>query len=213
MIGDLSALQRRSGASEASFPLLQQREVRNSAVILITPDRGLTGALNSNILRRASRFILSEANAPVQRHRVGKKGRDFMVRTRQNVIAEFTRDRRHGLARRRAPDRPDRDRRLCQRQGRCGLRRLLPLRQHADPGTGGSADPADRPPGKRGCVHRLHLRAESGRRCSDLLPRYVEVQLYQAILEAIASEHSARMVAMRNASDNAKDLVHDLTLT
>ena len=47
----------------------------------------------------------------------------------------------------------------------------------------------------------------------SLLPRYVEVQVYQAILDAIASEHSARMVAMRNASENAKDLVHDLTLT
>jgi F-type H+-transporting ATPase subunit gamma len=47
----------------------------------------------------------------------------------------------------------------------------------------------------------------------ELLPRFVEIQLYQAMLEAIASEHSARMVAMRNASQNAKDLVADLTLT
>ena len=47
---------------------------------------------------------------------------------------------------------------------------------------------------------------------NDLLPRYVEVQLYQAILEAFASEHSARMVAMRNATDNAKELVSELTL-
>jgi F-type H+-transporting ATPase subunit gamma len=47
----------------------------------------------------------------------------------------------------------------------------------------------------------------------DLLPRFVEVQLYQAILESIASEHSARMVAMRNATDNAKDLTRDLTLS
>ncbi len=48
---------------------------------------------------------------------------------------------------------------------------------------------------------------------NSLLPRYVEVQLYSMILEAIASEHSARMIAMRNASDNAKDLVRDLTLS
>ena len=47
----------------------------------------------------------------------------------------------------------------------------------------------------------------------DLLPRFVEIQLYQSVLEAIASEHSARMVAMRNASQNAKDLVNDLPLT
>src|SRR5262249_60539213 len=47
----------------------------------------------------------------------------------------------------------------------------------------------------------------------SLLPRFIEIQLYQAILESIASEHSARMVAMRNASDNARDLVSDLTLS
>ena len=46
-----------------------------------------------------------------------------------------------------------------------------------------------------------------------MLPRFVEVQLYQAILESIASEHSARMVAMRNATENARDIVRDLTLT
>jgi F-type H+-transporting ATPase subunit gamma len=48
---------------------------------------------------------------------------------------------------------------------------------------------------------------------NNLLPRYVEVQLYQAILEGIASEHSARMVAMRSASDNAKEIQQELTLS
>src|SRR5690606_17928376 len=73
----------------AAFPLLQQREVKNAALILITPDRGLKGALNSNLNRRASQFILSEAGVPVEVIAAGKKGRDFMVRTRQNLVASF----------------------------------------------------------------------------------------------------------------------------
>src|SRR5215217_5048949 len=73
----------------AQFPLLQTRPVRNVELIVVTPDLGLTGALNTNILRRGTRFILHEAGAPVQVIAAGKKARDYFVRTRQNVIAEF----------------------------------------------------------------------------------------------------------------------------
>src|SRR5918995_2777127 len=80
----------------AQFPLLQKRPVRNVELIVVTPDRGLTGALNTNILRRGSRFILEETPSPddggraqVQVIAVGKKARDYFVRTRQNVVAEF----------------------------------------------------------------------------------------------------------------------------
>src|SRR5687767_7947457 len=81
----------------AQFPLLQKRPVRNIELIVVTPDRGLTGALNTNILRRGTRFILEEtppsdrgeARAAVQVIAVGKKARDYFVRTRQDVIAEF----------------------------------------------------------------------------------------------------------------------------
>src|SRR5215216_2765818 len=93
----------------AQFPLLQKRTVRNVELIVVTPDRGLTGALNTNILRRGTRFILDETppssggetppsgrgvpggetRTPVQVIAVGKKARDYFVRTRQNVIAEF----------------------------------------------------------------------------------------------------------------------------
>ena len=88
VIADLAALNL-DPEQAAAFPLLQQRQVRQSAVILITPDRGLTAALNSNIIRRASRYVLGEAGVPVEVIAAGKKGRDFMVRTRQDVVAEF----------------------------------------------------------------------------------------------------------------------------
>src|SRR5919107_1045236 len=85
----------------AQFPLLQTRPVRNIELIVVTPDRGLTGALNTNILRRGSRFILEETplssgganggetRASVQVIAAGKKSRDYFVRTRQEVVAEF----------------------------------------------------------------------------------------------------------------------------
>ncbi len=89
MIGDLASLHL-DADSAAAFPLLAHREVKKVAVLLVTPDKGLTGPLTSNILRRAGRFVLSEAEAPVQVVTVGRKGRDFMIRTRQEVVAEFT---------------------------------------------------------------------------------------------------------------------------
>jgi F-type H+-transporting ATPase subunit gamma len=152
----------------AQFPLLQKRPVRNVELIVVTPDRGLTGALNTNILRRGTRFILEEAGAPVQVIAVGKKARDYFVRTRQDVIAE----------------RPE-------------VLRILPVE----------------PPEAHEGYSDYIFEPTPEDVLNDLLPRYVEVQLYQAILEGIASEHSARMVAMRSASDNAKEIQQELTLS
>jgi F-type H+-transporting ATPase subunit gamma len=212
VIADLSALQ--IGADElARFPLLQQREIKRSAIILITPDKGLTGALNSNILRRASRYILNEAGVPVEIIAAGKKGRDFMIRSRQEVVAEFT-----GLG------------------DAVSLDDLRPIAQIAlNDFISGKVDavyvvfarfvntlqqapevrqilPIVRPEGQ-GTYGDYIFEPSPEAVLESLLPRFVEIQLYQAMLESIASEHSARMVAMRNASQNAKDLVADLTLT
>jgi F-type H+-transporting ATPase subunit gamma len=212
VIADLAAIN--VDAAEANaFPLLEQRELHRSAVILITPDRGLTGALNSNIIRRATRYILSEAGVPVEVIASGKKGRDFMVRTRQNVVAEFT-----GLGDNVSLDaiRPIAEvavedftsgkvdavylifaRFVNTLTQRPELRQILPIVKPAE--VGAYTDYIFEP----NPVDVLQA----------LLPRYVEIQIYQALLESIASEHSARMVAMRNASENAKELVSDLTLS
>jgi F-type H+-transporting ATPase subunit gamma len=212
MISDLAALQL-DQEELAAFPLLARREIRNVGVLLVTPDKGLTGPLNSNILRRAGRFILEEASAPVRVVAVGKKGRDFMVRTRQDVIAEFT-----GLNENTNPEdiatvtqividdyvheRVDAvylvyakfENTLTQVPT---VQQLLPIEPKA--GSGEYNDYIFEPSGFEVLT--------------ELLPRLVETQIYQAILENIASEHSARMVAMRNASDNAKELVGELTLS
>jgi F-type H+-transporting ATPase subunit gamma len=196
----------------AQYPLLADREIKGAAVILITPDRGLTGALNTNIIRRASRYILTDAGVPVEVIAAGKKGRDFMVRTSQNVAAAFT-----GLGDNVTLDdlRPVAEvasedylsgkvdavyivyaefvNTLTQRPV---VRQLLPIERPEEVGT----------------YSDYIFEPSPEDVLQQLLPRYAEVQLYQAFLESIASEHSARMVAMRNASENAKDLVSDLTL-
>src|SRR5207248_2498515 len=79
-----------AGSQDESIPpLLQARPIKNIAVILITGDRGLAGALNTNVIRRALRFMNNEVNVPVNVIAVGKKGRDFMLRTGRPVTAEF----------------------------------------------------------------------------------------------------------------------------
>ncbi len=212
VIADLAALNL-DPEQAAAFPLLQQREVRHSAVILITPDRGLTGALNSNIIRRASRYVLGEAGVPVEVIAAGKKGRDFMVRTRQNIVAEFV-----GLG------------------DNVGLVDVRPIAEVAlQDFVSGKVDavhvvfprfvntlvqmpeirqvlPIVRP-AEVGAYTDYIFEPSPTTVLQSLLPRFVEIQIYQAILESIASEHSARMVAMRNASQNARDLVSDLTLS
>jgi F-type H+-transporting ATPase subunit gamma len=212
MIADLAAIQL-DADQLSSFPLLRQREIRRASVIVITPDKGLTGPLNSNIIRRASRYVMQEAGVPVNVLAVGKKGRDFMVRTGQDVTAEFT-----GLG------------------DAVSLDDLRPVTQIAiNEFNAGNTDavfvvyakfvntlsqvpevrqilPIIRPEGE-GAYSDYIFEPDPATVLESLLPRYVEIQVYQAMLDAIASEHSARMVAMRNASENAKELGKELTLS
>ncbi len=212
MISDLAALQLDAEAL-SEFPLLAKREIRNVEVLLVTPDKGLTGPLNSNILRRAGKFILEEAGAPVQVVGVGRKGVEFMVRTRQNVVAEFT-----GLSDSLTPEdvtgitqvviddyvsgRTDAVYLIYSKFNSTlsqtpVVQQLLPIVPQEGSG-----------------VYNDYIFEPSGADVlTELLPRLVEVEIYQAILENFASEYSARMVAMRNASDNARDLVSELTLS
>lgn len=214
VIADLASLQI-DPAELASFPLLEQREVKNAAVIVLTPDKGLKGPLISNILRRTSRFILNEAGVPVKVIAIGKKGRDFMARTKQDMIAEFT-----------------------SLGDNFSLDEIRPIAQVAvDEFVSGRVDavhliyprfvntlsqvpevkqllPIVRPEAASSDGYGEFIFEPSPAGVLEqLLPRFVEVQIYQTLLESTASEYAAQMVAMRNATDNAKDLVADLSLS
>ena len=214
VMGELTA---RAGQSLA-HPLLTQREqIRRVGLVIVTPDKGLCGALVTNVLRLTTRFVLEQRKLgrEIEVLTVGRKGRDFAVRTGLPLVAEIT-----GLGD--APGLIDilpvgtnvingfSEGRydevyviftafintLTQKPER---RRLLPIEQPEDTTPGSRVDYTYEP--------------SQGEVLNELLPRFVEVQLYQTILESIASEHSARMAAMRNATDNAKELVRDLTLS
>jgi len=196
----------------AAHPLLERRETKRIEVIHITADRGLCGGLNINMNRSTANFILEHVSPSVL-ITVGRKGRDYMLRYRREVRAEFT-----GIG-----DRPS-------------LADTLPIsRIVIDDYSNGFVDlvylaytqfvttMTQRPvlrqllpvePAKvahRGEIEYIY-EPSSKMVLAQLLPRFVEMEVYHALLESIASEQSARMVAMRNATDNANELVRDLTV-
>jgi len=209
VIADLAALPLEG---KVLHPLLQRRPVTRIAIVHITPDRGLCGGLNANINRITGGFIL-EQSVPVMLITVGRKGLDFMRRYGRDIRAEFTR----------LGDRPS-------------LLDTLPIsRIIIDDYTNGIIDMVylayaqfistmvQRPvlerilpiePAPIPSAQNVDYIYEPGPDVvlGELLPRFVEMQVYHAILESIASEQSARMVAMRNATDNANELIQDLTL-
>ncbi len=209
VIADLAALPE---MERALHPLLQRRPVAKIAIVHITSDRGLCGGLNTNLNRLTAGFIL-EQTMPVSLITVGRKGLNFMRRYGRDIIAEFTQ----------LGDRPS-------------LLDTLPIsRIIIDGYSAGAVDSVylayaqfvsimvQKPvlqqllpvePASIPGVQNVDYIYEPGPDMvlGELLPRFVEMQVYHAILESIASEQSARMVAMRNATDNANELIGDLTL-
>jgi F-type H+-transporting ATPase subunit gamma len=214
MIGDLAAITV-SDEERAVFPLLERRPIRRSQVILITADRGLAGAFNSNLIRRGLMFMRErpEGFENIDVIAVGRKGRDYMTRLRQPLIAEFTQ----------MPDRLSLDdvRPIIQVASADFVEQKIDavyivytqfvntLRQHPEVRQILPIEPQE----ETGEVRDYIFEPDPAVVLEALLPRYIEVQIYQAMLESIASEHSARMVAMRNATDNAKEILTDLELT
>jgi F-type H+-transporting ATPase subunit gamma len=202
-----------AGEGDSDHPLLERRPIANVLLLEITPDRGLAGGLPGNVNRAAAGFLLS-ASAPASVVTVGRKGRDFMARTGWDLRASFTE----------INDRPSMSdtlpvTRLVQRLYTEGevdqvhiaytrfvntmvqeavVTQLLPV------DTGDLAEPG-------ASVDYLY-EPNAEMVLGALLPRFLETQVYQAFLESLASEQSARMVAMQKATDAANEMVDDLTL-
>jgi len=229
----LEHLASQPGSVVGGNSLLQHREtVKNILVILITSHRGLCGAYNTNIVRAAMNFARAQT-VPVKFITIGNKGRELLIRLRQDLLADF-------------PNLP----------GLPGFLDILPIgRLVIDEFLSGRVDQVEiaytdyvnmlRQEPKvhpllplhierriavganlpEGLEERRHPRPASGPALvytyepsqkeivNTIVPRLVEMQIYQAILESLASEHSARMVAMRSATDNANELMNTLQLT
>jgi len=208
-------------------PLLTPRtEINNIMIVLITSDRGLAGAFNTNIIRVAQRFS-NRLNKPVHWVAVGQKGRDSLVRIGANMVAQFsnlpadpTISDISPIARLAIDEflsghvddvfiaYTDFINTLTQRPA---VLSWLPLTPFSTDDQVVSEFIKDTPAISGGAqVYEYEPSAEAI--LNEIVPRFTELQLYQAVLESQASEHSARMVAMRNASDNAEALTQDLTL-
>jgi len=212
----LTYLARLRGSAAHEQPLLQERPEKKIGLLLITGDRGLAGAYNANVLRKAAVQISAWEKGEVQISliTVGKKGRDWMLRHGPPLRAEFT-----GLS-----DRPTSNDvapvasvliedfiagqfdavYMAYTEFRSTLhqdptvKKLLPI-EPAAPTTPMTADYIFEP--------------DPQTILNEVLRGLTELQILQAIYESIASEQSARMVAMRNATEAANDLIGDLTLS
>jgi len=221
----VSRLARVSGEDVANLALLKQRPVRNIGYVLFTPDRGMSGALSSNINRKAYASAQEQQQAlAVQGSRpnieyvaVGRKGRDYVTRNHYRLTAEFT---NYG-------DRPSLNdaSAIAQVATDAFLKGEVDVVYVVYPKFVNTVTQVPtvvqllpvQPPTDEGDSHRETIEyiyePDAASIFEALLPRYIDTLVYQALLETLASFYSAQMVAMKNATDNANDLLQDLTLT
>jgi F-type H+-transporting ATPase subunit gamma len=204
-------------------PLLSERpEVKKVLVFMISSDRGLAGPYNMNIVRSTFRFF-RDFEQPVSFVAVGRKGRDLLYRSGRTVVADFSNlsspasfSEVSAIGRMAVDDFLNRNydavylaytnfENLLEQHP--VIRKLLPL-QVMQVDSEGHHEVAD------DYVSRSVFSYEPGQDelLDQVVPRFTVLQVYQAILSSQASEHAARMVAMRNATDNAQDLLGDLQL-
>jgi F-type H+-transporting ATPase subunit gamma len=200
----------RPGATE--HPLLVQREIREADIVLVSPNRGLAGALITNVNREAARLV-ERIGVPARFVAVGKKGRDYVVRSRHQLLADYTdlADNVSIVDLRPVAEQIIED----YRNGDADVvylvypRFVSTLRQ--EPTTIQLLPVL--PPEEATITASWNYEPDNPALVlEELIPRYVEFAIYQAQLETLASYHSAQMIAMSNATDNANELVKDLTL-
>jgi F-type H+-transporting ATPase subunit gamma len=205
-----------------SHPLLDRRDVQRRALIVVSTDKGLCGALNANLFREALKYDAATTSYIA----VGKKAAQFLARSRRKLVAEFsyhdsptysecqaiTRSAKKMFA----DEEVDQVDVLFTRfintlSQRPEVRMLLPLSEFK-PLTAGFGKTDVEPAEDMAKVAEYLFEPDAATVMEALLTYILDFQIAQVLLEAKASEHSARMVAMKNATDNAKQLIKDLTL-
>ena len=198
-------------------PLLVKREPRNIGLVLITSDRGLCGAYNTNIIREINQFIPSISDRKIRFILIGKKGNNFFSRRGYDIEAyypqpsfqeafELTKEAVDGLTKGFTEERYD-EVYLFFTQFKTAMSstpttlKLLPM------------ESPKMEEGVKATTGEPIFEPSAEEIVLSLLPRYLEAQVYGALLESAASEQGARMVAMKNATENAEEMISDLTLT
>jgi len=216
----------RQPAREFIHPLMTPRSaVEKALVIMISSDRGLAGAYNTNVLRYTLETF-ENVPAEIGYIAVGRKGRDMLYRRRREIVADFSDlPAEPSFADVSAIGRLAIEEYLSGNFDRVylvytdfinllrqvpGHKQLLPLSFEELPL--GSEKEAVRPPADSGPEPTYIYEPDQQELINSIVPRLTELQVYQAITESLASEHAARMVAMRNATDNAVELAGALRL-
>lgn len=218
-------------------PLLVPREsVKRVGLVLVSSNRGLCGGFNHQLVERVNTYIArhktEQAGMEADFVAVGKRGRDITFRYGHSIIAEFKKpdittrieeitpiaklvitDYLNGRYDKVVLAYTDFISPLSQKPR---LKQILPISQESDPFLGSAraanVSPAEQEVTSAPWPFEYLFEPSADEVLEQLLPRLIEVQVYQALLESDASEHSARMLAMRNASDAAKDMIDSLTL-
>jgi F-type H+-transporting ATPase subunit gamma len=207
-------------AGDFTHPLLEKREVRRRAVVLVSSDKGMCGALNSNQFREAARFDRQSTVFIA----AGRKAAQFVARTKRELAGEFSYQDTPAFREARAIVKMATDLFLSRKVDQVDIffnrfintisqkpvaAEFLPI--SAITGLALSRDEQTSPETLAQTPEFL-FEPSPGAVLGALLPHYLNLYLYQILLEAKASEQSARMVAMKNATDNANQIIKDLTL-
>lgn len=201
-------------------PLLQVRPLRKELVLIISTDKGLAGALNTNLMREAAAFP-AEQTVYVT---TGRKARQFIARSRRELLADFELKDSPTIVETKPMSKFCVDKFLSGEVDKVTVlytqfintisqrpvaQTLLPISPFALEAIAGSAAPNESAP--EPMLEYIFEPSPEGV-LDFMLPYYVQYQVFQMVLDARASEHSARMVAMKNATDNANQFIKDLTL-
>ena len=219
VMGDLAA----RTDEDFSHPLLSARGDERYLLILITADRGLCGAFNTNLIKAAQAFIKENAGKQFEVLPIGRKGRDFFRRRDMNIISEYIGltgkgsvgyDEAVSIASdiiKRFTEDTEIDKVFIiynefksVLQQRVLIEQLLPVSRTVEDIEEDAARPVD--------LTDYIYEQPPAEVFSRLLPRVIETQVFRALLESVASEHGARMTAMDSASKNAGELIASLTL-
>lgn len=223
MAAVMSHLAGASRGGQISHPLLEVRPPVNVGILVITSDRGMAGSYNTNVIRRALEIARQYDRPRVKFITVGKKGRGVFANQGYTIAADFPMPSSEvSIGDARAISRTIQGmfesgeidaahvvytRFYSAIRQRVNDQQLLPVKPPASPdGRGGSS-------GTSSIVSEDYLfEPPPGALLGRLLPRYVDVQVYRAMLESLASEHGARMTAMSTATENASEMIERLTL-
>lgn len=204
-----------TGDDDAPHPLLAERHGPRRQIVIITADRGLAGAFNSNVIRRGLEFVRESSRPDVTLVAVGRKGRDFYRRRHwaiKHVMVGFwdrlalshAQELADFFVKQYFEDEVDEVHLVYNEFKSVAVQRAVRVQLLPIPRTGGdgeAAEPVD-------YIYEPSPAAILG----DLLPRHVRTQVYRALMESLAGEYGARMTAMENATKNAKEMIDVLTI-